>query len=620
MCGFLQVLQRNRPVNRERFASALKTLQHRGPDDSGSLFSEFSVQAGAEAVPCYAAFGHQRLSILDLSDRSHQPFACDGQVFLYNGELYNYRELGAELAQRGVALTTSGDTEVFMQLLRLDGAGVMQRCNGMWAFSLFDSQAHTLLIGRDRFGKKPLFYYLDADTLVLSSSIRAIRHYLGLSLEFTRSALVEYFLFGAMRPGTTEQTHFRNICQALPGHSYRFDCRDWRLQGEQWFDAYHRPQGALPGLAETLQDAVAARLVSDRPVALLLSGGVDSSLLLSILYATRMHERLTIFMGDTGRSDDYDYARRCVQQLGVPAETVVLDYETRAFESFLQVCLHHEKAFPFSGNALAMPHMYSAIAAQGIPVVLDGSGGDELFGGYRGLQFQAAARDAWRALDWQWLRDGMHCQDRDRDARRMIIAALAPAWYRRFRLQSGDRAAGWLHPALKMPLRDVLGTPNPDPMYDPTLDFNSLLCRDIAPGGQLGEWVWHNDRNAMMASVENRSPLLDYRLQAFAFTGYAAKYHQCWNKHELRQAFSAFQSLPTQWRSQKQGFRWDGRQFLDNNRTRILELIESSTCMDEFLDTRKLAGMVRRMPKLLYTSLSKQALCLAGIEQMLIRD
>jgi len=168
-------------------------------------------------------------------------------------------------------------------------------------------------------------------------------------------------------------------------------------------------------------------------------------------------------------------------------------------------------------------------------------------------------------------------------------------------------------------LHEVLTTLNPDPMVDPTLDFNTTLCRDISPGGQLGEWVWHNDRNAMMAGVENRSPLLDFRLQPFVYSGYACKYHGCWNKYELRKAFDAFRPLPTQWRSQKQGFRWDGRQFIEHNRGRILDLIEASHCMDEFVDTRRLVSLAHRVPRVLRTSLGKQALCLAGIEHMLMR-
>ncbi|MBT8117840.1 MAG: hypothetical protein KJO66_08415, partial [Gammaproteobacteria bacterium] len=191
--------------------------------------------------------------------------------------------------------------------------------------------------------------------------------------------------------------------------------------------------------------------------------------------------------------------------------------------------------------------------------------------------------------------------------------------YQHLRRSLGIWSSSQLHPVLQIPFREFLQSRDPDPLVDPKLDFDTALCRDIAPGGQLGEWVWHNDRNAMMASVENRSPLLDFRLHPFVFSGYDRKYHRQWNKYELRRAFDAFQPLPTQWRSQKQGFRWDGRQFINNNRRQILELIEASECMSELLDTRKLVALAHKMPKLLRTSVGKQALCLAGIEATLMK-
>jgi asparagine synthase (glutamine-hydrolysing) len=123
----------------------------------------------------------------------------------------------------------------------------------------------------------------------------------------------------------------------------------------------------------------------------------------------------------------------------------------------------------------------------------------------------------------------------------------------------------------------------------------------------------------MMASVENRSPLLDFRLHPFIFSGYNKKYHQCWNKYELRKAFDSFQPLPTQWRSQKQGFRWDGKHFMYQNRKQILELIESSDCLTGMVDTKKLVNIAHKFPKILKSSICKQSLCIAGIEHSFIK-
>lgn len=625
MCGFFQVIQKTLPISEEKFTAALHTLHHRGPDDEGTYYLDFKVPTADGALPCHAAFGHQRLSILDLSDRSHQPFLSEDKVFLYNGELYNYRQVGAELQKQGAEFRTTGDTEVFLKSVVSGGPAALADFNGMWAFSLFDAGKNSLFLSRDRYGKKPLFYYLDDEVLCVSSSIGAIKRYLGLNLEFRRRALQDYFLFGAMHPSASTETHFQNISQVLPGHFCTFDISRWEMTGAPYFDWHHPSENSTndyrPGdLAEVLRDSVSARLVSDRPVALLLSGGIDSSLLLSVLYSEKLQDRVKIFMGDTGRSDDFKYAKKCVQELGVAAETVVLDYDSNSFEQFLQVCRHHEKAFPFNGNAMAMPQMYAAIAQQGIPVVLDGTGGDEFFGGYWGRQFQAAVRDALRRRDWSWIRQNYACDGKVNNVRRQIRDAFWPAWLLNSKQSLKTRLSAQLHPLFEIPAGELWSAKNPDPLDDLRLGFNQVLSNDIAPGGRLGEWIWHNDRNAMMASVENRSPLLDMRLHPFIFSGYRKKYAECWNKHELRKAFDAFRPLPTQWRSQKQGFRWDGKHFINNNRPRIMELIAASDCLSGVVNTKKLLSVARKYPNILRSSLGKRTLCIAGVEQSLIKS
>ena len=395
MCGFFQVIQKKQPVSKEKFLTALKTIEHRGPDAEGIHFADFRTLDGSEY---YTAFGHQRLSILDLSESSNQPFIRDSHILLYNGEIYNYRSLGKELRKHGAKLTTDGDTEVLMQSLIRDSASALGSFNGMWAFSFFDSQKNSLLLSRDRYGKKPLFYYHDENIFCASSSIRAIKEYLGLKLEFRREALLDYMLYGSMYPSPSMQTHFKGISQILPGHISHFDCVNWTLEQTPYYDwsspvQYNEPGDTL-NLKDTLSDSVASRLVSDRPVGLLLSGGIDSSLLLSIMVSMGLQDQVKIFMGDTGRSDDYEYAKRSVEHLGLPAETVVLDYNDNTFERFLKICWHHEKPFPLNGNAMAMPQMYEAIESEGIPVVLDGSGGDEIFGGYWERHMPFAMREA----------------------------------------------------------------------------------------------------------------------------------------------------------------------------------------------------------------------------------
>jgi asparagine synthase (glutamine-hydrolysing) len=325
-------------------------------------------------------------------------------------------------------------------------------------------------------------------------------------------------------------------------------------------------------------------------------------------------------MGDTGRSDDYEYAKRSVEHLGLPAETVVLDYDDNTFERFLKICWHHEKPFPLNGNAMAMPQMYEAIESEGIPVVLDGSGGDEIFGGYWERHMPFAMRDALQHQDWQWIKQVLSSNGKSNQVRHSLINAFLPASFINMKRKVSSRFTKQLHPLINASSSEIWNTVNPDPLTTMSSDFSRALSMDVAPGGRLGEWIWHNDRNSMMSSVESRSPLLDYRLHKFLFTGYSNKYQGIWNKYELRKIFDQFQPLPTQWRSQKQGFRWDGKHFILNNKDRIIELIASSDCLSEVLDTKRLVALARKYPKILRSSLGNRALCVAGIEQSLIRE
>jgi asparagine synthase (glutamine-hydrolysing) len=147
-----------------------------------------------------------------------------------------------------------------------------------------------------------------------------------------------------------------------------------------------------------------------------------------------------------------------------------------------------------------------------------------------------------------------------------------------------------------------------------SLHFNEAMCTDVSPGGRLGEWLWHNDRNSMMSSVEGRSPLLDYRLNQYAYTDYQKKFLSCWNKHELRNAFDSLTPLPTQWRQQKQGFRWDGKHFLRNNQAKIIELIRENQSLRELVDVRRLADTLHKRPRLLRSSFSKQVLAVSAVD------
>lgn len=617
MCGILQVFSRRQPVEPSRFEAALSLMKHRGPDHTGTLYHDEGVPT-RDGGRVFAASGHQRLSILDLDPRSHQPFRRDGRCLVFNGEIYNFRELREELAAEGCTFTTTGDTEVLFEGLHLYGLDFLNRCNGMWGFTYLDEQRGIVLAGRDRHGKKPVFYHVDDGYIIVSSTIRPVFHFLGRKPRFRDDVADAYLAHGVMFPPADDSTHFHELRQIPSGHTMEVDLHSWQVTMHRYYahaSALDEPPPGPEELAPLLRDAVVSRLVSDRKVGLLLSGGIDSTLVLSVIHAQGLQDQVRCYIGETGRSEDAGYAKRCVEQLGIEASIIDLGYGEDTFSRHLKMCEHQEKPFPFLGSSMAMSEMYEKIAEDDVRVVLDGTGGDEFFGGYWDRQYPVALREAFATGDFEWIRSSL--PKAPKPATRVKLAIANTLW-RNEHVHVDLRALRkrWSPPSLALGFQKS-HPPLADPLACPPARFTDTLLKDASPGGRLGEWIWHNDRNAMMSGIENRSPILDYRFVRFIGTGYASKYVAEWNKHQLRKVFDAFTPLPTQWRREKQGFRWNGRVFLRQNQQAILDLIAASQYLSSRYDTARYVDKGRRSGRFFVNTLTPRLLCIAGIEEKL---
>jgi asparagine synthase (glutamine-hydrolysing) len=620
MCGIFLVFERGRPVDVARALEATGALRHRGPDGDGhhAFTRTYAELRGEVTIGCF--IGHTRLSILDLSDRSSQPFRRRGMALAYNGEIYNFRELRRDLERAGTTFESDGDTEVLFELVGQGGAEALRAANGMWAFCLVDEASGIVTAVRDRYGKKPLFYYVDAQTLCVASEIAPIFAYLDRRPALVASELDSFLRHGWLFPHSDGSTHIESIRQVPAGAALRFDLAAWMEHQSRWFDLAAfaaAEQVSRQGLADVVDDAVMGRLVSDRNVALLLSGGVDSSLILSVLAARGLHRDIRCFTGDAGKSDDAEYARRCIEALGIHQVSVPLDYGPAGLERFLQVCRHQEKPFPFIGNALAMPQLYERIAEHDVPVVLDGTGGDEFFGGYWYRYYRFAIAEAVAAGDEEWLESSLSA-----NADEITIHAIADRAMREARQRSRPALPrpGLVGSARDPADLDAFVRPSVRVAHstDPLESFRGTLGEALvvdAAQGRLHEWLWQNDRNAMMSGIENRSPFLDYRLASFMLSGYRSKFVGCWNKHELRSLFSTFVPLPTQWRRDKQGFRWVYSRFVRRNRDEVVELIARSRILPECIDVDRLLERARADDAYLVSSLMERMLCIAGLEE-----
>ena len=291
-------------------------------------------------------------------------------------------------------------------------------------------------------------------------------------------------------------------------------------------------------------------------------------------------------------------------------------------DAFLQVCRHQEKPFPFIGNVLAMPQLYAQIASHDVPVVLDGTGGDEIFAGYWDRYFRFALAQALAEGDDRWISDMLAANSDSPWVNAIAQHALRDG---RSGCKDGGRADG-ITRAFEDPANldeFVQPTVRQARCHDPLEGLRGTLARALvtdAAHGRLHEWLWQNDRNAMMSGIENRSPLLDYRLAPYMHSGYRNKFNGVWNKHELRSLFPAFVSLPTQWRRDKQGFRWVYSRFLRSNRDQVLELVASSRILPERVDVGGMLDAARNNDAYLGCGLLQRMLCVAGLEQTMGMD
>lgn len=602
MCGFFAVFQRAAPIPEGAAEAAIARLTHRGPDHQAVRHFSAMIE-GADPFELHGALAHSRLAILDLDPRANQPFGRpDAGGLVYNGEIYNYRELRQARPDRG-AFTTDCDTELLYCDLLSEQGPDFAAYNGMWSYAFWDAASQCVRLGRDRYGQKPLHYYLDEDRFIVASEVRPILNYLGRSARLDDAMVAAFLRHGTAFPMSGGGIIAEPVRQLPPSHVARFDPASWTLSTERYFRPAMTVRNAEPqSLEEAFRNAVLSRLVSDRPVGLLLSGGIDSTLILSVLASEGRLDQVRCFIGDTGTSEDAAYARKCAQQLGLHATDIRLDYTEDAFGRFLAICAHMEKPFPMLGNSMALPEMYHAVSQTDVRVVLDGTGGDEVFGGYWDRYMPAFAAHAEQRGHVRW-----HRRTAEGDHLPQTVAALDA------RLRGEDpafarRAGPYLKP-------QVAAAEIRDPLAHDRQPPRKTLLTD-AFRGRLTDWLWQNDRNAMMFGLENRSPFLDIGLVPFIGTDYRNKFRGDWNKLELRQLFDAFTPLPTQWRQQKQGFRWQAGEFVDGNRDRLLELIAGSRIVPEFIERDRYLDDSRagKMPPY---GLTTRLACIAALEQSL---
>lgn len=373
MCGINGILhlQSQRKVDERILIKMRDSLEHRGPDDQG-VFLDNNI-----------GFGHRRLSILDVSAAGHQPFLSENGRYsmVYNGEIYNYKEFYPELKSNGFDIRTTSDTEVLMKLFQLHGLKMLNRLNGMFAFAIWDKLEKKLTLVRDRMGVKPLYYSFHNETLYFASEQKAL-FTAGVPLKMAQDGLEEY-IFNRFVAG--ENTLYQNIKKVLPGHIMTIQ-EGGKTTSEKWWnlkkEIQNQPEIKNPveWFRETFDDSVKMRMISDVPVGVLLSGGLDSSSVLASLHQQKYKDIQTFNMGFKEKEHNESHlAKMMAEKFNYGFHTMQLEDEN-LYDKLIRSTYFQDEPIMH----LSEPHLFavSQMAKPSVKVLLSGEGADELMGGY----------------------------------------------------------------------------------------------------------------------------------------------------------------------------------------------------------------------------------------------
>jgi asparagine synthase (glutamine-hydrolysing) len=483
-------------------------LSHRGPDDSG-FYSDGT-----------AWLGHRRLSIIDLA-AGKQPMANeDSTVWVaYNGEIFNHADVRPDLERAGHRYATRCDTETILHAYEQYGAGCVERFRGMFAFAVWDTKARKLFCARDRLGIKPFYYFWDGKLFAFASEIKALLEHPAISARFDSTTLPEYLAFGYT---SDERTLFAGIRKLMPGHTLTLELASATLDIRRYWDV--PPPGGedrddadwIAECRRRLEETVRMRLMSDVPLGMFLSGGVDSSAIAALIKRMAPGPVETFSVGY--REEAYSelaYARQVAEAIGTDHHEVVVGMDD--FFGALPKLIWHEDE-PITWPSSVSLYFVSRLASERVKVVLTGEGSDELFAGYSRYRFYDVNR-RW-AVRYGVLPPGLRRRVRDWVA----ATRLLPADVRR-KVQHTFVGRG---ESLESLYLDNFYSAFPAESLDGLPYANFLRLWDSRPGSTLSrllyadqktylvELLMKQDQMSMASSIESRVPFLDHEFVEFA--------------------------------------------------------------------------------------------------------
>ncbi len=590
MCGISGIwLKQNSSLNiKEAVFKLSQTIKHRGPDGEGfAFFSETQdTPLASEDTPVFKskelnyipkqhlnsytgeanlAFAHRRLSIIDLTDSGHQPMASkDAEIWItYNGEVYNYIELRKELEGLGHQFISATDTEVIINAYKQWGVDCLQKFNGMWAFCLYDKKKQILFCSRDRFGVKPFYYVNNADLFAFASEQKAFIKSGVVRLAVNDKAIHDYFINERIEAET--ENFFKNILELFPGNFLIVDLKNKTIAEKKYYTLnfeYNKATDALSdaqiieAVRERTQKAIELRLRSDVPVGSCLSGGIDSSVIATLM-AKKVEDPVYLFTSvfKNDASDESKFAELVAKKVNGNYKTVEPSAEGCFKE--LEKLVYAQDVPIWSTSTYAQYKVMELAKLNNIKVVLDGQGGDELFAGYH-HHFIAK----WNNLGIKAIAD---------------IKRSSKSIYNPFLFYAKEKIKQNKNTHL-MNMQPFFGSDfiSSYPVINQVKYFDSVneqLANDF--GGRLKSFLKCEDRCGMIHSVESRVPfsddinLIEY---VFSING-NRKIQKGVSKYLLREATKDLLPKEIYTRYDKKGFETPMKRWVLENKKHMFEVI-----------------------------------------------
>ena len=506
MCGITGIVNRRAKVDINQLSKMTDKIAHRGPDAEGVFVNKIKT----------CGLGHRRLSILDLSDAANQPMhsKCGNYTLVYNGELYNFKEIKETLLKQGVEFTTSSDTEVILEAFIAWGEKCVDHFNGMFAFAVWNEKNEELFIFRDRLGIKPLYYAWDEETLYFSSELKAIAPFINQS-NWDELAIQHYFRLGYI---PAPYTIYKSVRKLEEGSYIQLNTSDflirnyWKVEEKVQKGVVSNENEAKSQYHELLKSSVEYRLQSDVPFGVFLSGGIDSSTVAAVAQSISDQPISTFSIGfEEATFNESEYARKVADHLGTNHHEFVLSHKDIQ-DLIPEIPTWYDEPF---ADASALPtYLVSKMASEKVTMALTGDGGDEQFMGY-GMYTWADRLTTLKTLRW-FLKTGLSLSPKVNNQRASQyfdfkenehlpshIFSVDQGFYSATNLKKHFTFTEDYAPLL-------FGKTNRRLLVSESQSFHDL--KFYLPGDLLTKV----DRATMQNSLEARVPLLDHRLVEFS--------------------------------------------------------------------------------------------------------